>query len=460
MKCKQCGADLTSDHVYCEVCGAEYQIVPDFEPELESSIARTLSDLSESIQSDSKVKPEAEKHPVSRFQWGGLLLAILLFAGLFLLYYNSVSAILGRAGKAEERGDYLEAAAVYAKLTQKQPQEEEWHLKEAAMYLQAGEKEEALERLLYLVSSGSESTQVYDMVLSLYLEKGRYQEMHDLLSAFDNEQLREAYGAYYASLPDSSHDSGSYDAKLEIALRGVEGGRIYYTLDGTVPGKESTLYEGPFTLGNGTHRLQAVLINPYGISSEVLVRDFEVNTPVPLAPVAEPEDGEFDSACFIEVTAEDGTRIYYTADGSLPTEKSTLYEGPIPMPLGESVFSFVACSEAGELSEVAVRNYLLNIKTGITVEEAENLLVQTLIEKGLLLDKNGALLDRYGVHRYFYEYPLLIEGNHYYIFEEHYLENEINRKTGVSYAVDVKEGDCFHLGTTDFGEYFITKMNE
>ena len=61
MKCQKCGATLLGGHLYCDVCGAEYQIVPDFEPELEISMAKSLSGLSESIQ-------EKEKEPVPDIQ--------------------------------------------------------------------------------------------------------------------------------------------------------------------------------------------------------------------------------------------------------------------------------------------------------------------------------------------------------------------------------------------------------
>ena len=49
MKCQKCGATLASGHLYCDICGAEYQIVPDFEPEIEKSIAESLFDISTSL---------------------------------------------------------------------------------------------------------------------------------------------------------------------------------------------------------------------------------------------------------------------------------------------------------------------------------------------------------------------------------------------------------------------------
>ena len=172
----------------------------------------------------------------------------------------------------------------------------------------------------------------------------------------------------------------------------------------------------------------------------------------------EPESGIFEEAGFIAASSEEGTQVYYTTDGTIPTRESILYQKPIPMPLGESRFSFVAYSDSGLSGEVTDREYLLNIKTGISEEEAENLLVQELIKKGLILDKNGALLDRYGVYRYFYAYPIKIEESHYYVFEERYLENEINQRTGKLYAVDVMQGECYPLLRDKDGVYSLGEI--
>ena len=38
MKCPSCGCEMAEGHLYCEKCGMEIQMVPDFEPEFENSI--------------------------------------------------------------------------------------------------------------------------------------------------------------------------------------------------------------------------------------------------------------------------------------------------------------------------------------------------------------------------------------------------------------------------------------
>jgi len=48
-------------------------------------------------------------------------------------------------------------------------------------------------------------------------------------------------------------------------------------------------------------------------------------------------------------------------DGSIPTINSTMYEYPIDMPEGETVFSAILVSGGGRVSEVTRRNYVLNL---------------------------------------------------------------------------------------------------
>ena len=54
MNCQKCGASLPPGCLYCEECGNEYQIVPDFEPEIENSMAESLSDVIDSMDDNTK----------------------------------------------------------------------------------------------------------------------------------------------------------------------------------------------------------------------------------------------------------------------------------------------------------------------------------------------------------------------------------------------------------------------
>ena len=38
MICPECGREIPEGHLYCDTCGMEVRIVPEFEPEVENSI--------------------------------------------------------------------------------------------------------------------------------------------------------------------------------------------------------------------------------------------------------------------------------------------------------------------------------------------------------------------------------------------------------------------------------------
>ncbi len=460
-------------HLYCDACGAEYRIVPDFEPELETSMAQTLSGLSEAIQespaqqeTDQKAEEEkklSESTHKRRTITGRIMLLFFLLCLLLvgiIAYRGSSDFLLKQAKRLEEQGAYIEAANIYERLIQKQPENEEWYLQEAYLHFKAGNREEAIRLGLEALQKGKEKEKACLLLLSVYLEAQEYEKMNDLLAEFGNERLQQEYALYMAPQPVANYTDGSYNTILELVLDSPQSGAVHYTLDGSLPGIASPIYEEPILLGNGQHSLKAVYINSYGVASSPLELEIEIKAAIPLAPVVEPASGTYGEACFIVPVVEEGTRVYYTMDGTEPTDKSIPYRKPIPMPLGESRFSFVAYSDGGSFGEVTTREYLLNMKTGITQEEAENLLIQKMIQKGYILDRNGALSNRYGVHRYFYSYPVKIENDHYYVFEERYLENEINQRTGSLYAVDVMQGECYRMTEGENLEYSLAEITQ
>jgi hypothetical protein len=251
--------------------------------------------------------------------------------------------------------------------------------------------------------------------------------------------------------PRVNVDSGAYEQILSLTLETEKGGEIYYTLDGSKPEEKGIYYEEPIELGNGDHSLRAVVKNSYGIYGEELRAEYHISSAAPLEPTVEPVSGTYTMAQMIQVEAEEGCTVYYTTDGSVPTTDSRKYTGSLPMPLGESSYGFVAVNEQGVMGEVTWCQYMLNLRVSITDEEAQEVLVQKLMDRGLLLDRNGALQGMYGVHQYVYEYPIAIAEENYYVFAEHYLENELNRLTGTYYAVDVLDQEVYGLTRTEDG---------
>ena len=66
MNCPNCGAEIKRGSLYCEHCGEDIHIVPDFDPEVEFSLEETISGIVEELnqgeEGEEKKEGTKEKH--------------------------------------------------------------------------------------------------------------------------------------------------------------------------------------------------------------------------------------------------------------------------------------------------------------------------------------------------------------------------------------------------------------
>lgn len=135
--------------------------------------------------------------------------------------------------------------------------------------------------------------------------------------------------------------------KVQMTTR-TSGAKIYYTSDGLNPTINSAVYAEEVVLTENC-TLKAMAADSLLYDSDVTtfaVDWFKVDQPVIAA------DG-----IFLTITApKEGSKIYYTLDGSEPTTASTLYEGTLTMK-GSCTIKAMATYENFNNSSVAVFNY-------------------------------------------------------------------------------------------------------
>ena len=135
--------------------------------------------------------------------------------------------------------------------------------------------------------------------------------------------------------------------KVQMTTR-TSDAKIYYTSDGLNPTINSTLYTAEVEVTENC-TLKAMAADSLLYDSDVTtfaVDWFKVDQPVIAA------DG-----IFLTITApKEGSKIYYTLDGSEPTTGSTLYEGTLTMK-GSCTIKAMATYENFNNSSVAVFNY-------------------------------------------------------------------------------------------------------
>ena len=153
--------------------------------------------------------------------------------------------------------------------------------------------------------------------------------------------------------PMFSLESGVYSAAQVVSINHDKELRVYYTLDGSKPTDEDKLYEGfPLIIRKNT-----VIRTASYFEGELIERDKLTVYIRTAAPAASVEGGEYDEGFSVELTCpDDEAEIYYTTDGSVPTEKSKRYKKAIK--IKEScTLKFAAFGEGKKRSATVSESY-------------------------------------------------------------------------------------------------------
>lgn len=137
--------------------------------------------------------------------------------------------------------------------------------------------------------------------------------------------------------PRATPAGGSFSSPQSVTLTcRTPGASIYYTLDGSYPTENSTLYQNsgglnyPIQLeAEGTTTIRAMAVAPGCAESEVLEVTYALAFPQIPTPTFSPSGYQAGAGVTVTIScAEAGVELRYTTDGSTPTQSSSLYSGP------------------------------------------------------------------------------------------------------------------------------------
>lgn len=296
--------------------------------------------------------------------------------------------------------------------------------------------------------------EAYGKIVTIYANQKEYGLINELLRACDNERIVSMFQGYLAMEPEFSYVEGSYAEVIPLKLSSNTAGTIYYTTDGTKPDRNSQIYTSPLFLETGEYTVSAFFVNDYGIESDIVTKTYVINLAAPNAPVVELYSGEYTEATMIAVEPTEGCKTFYTTDESEPTADSVPYTGPIPMPLGKTLFKFVNISSEGIASEVTTRTFTLRLRGAIPTETAVANLVNRLVEIGYLTDTAGRNPRQSGVLSYQFSSVLRVGEEDYYTINEYYDDGTgLLSRTDRVYLVQVYNGTAAQLGYDEDGEF-------
>lgn len=165
-------------------------------------------------------------------------------------------------------------------------------------------------------------------------------------------QISKNTGGVTADVANGTEVSNGSKVNLMTDVTGAE---IYYTTDGSSPadsGIKGTVVTINGTSGS-TFTIKAVAkVN--GDAGMVCTFTYRIKER-PTAPTASPSGGELTIARRVELSSS-AEKIYYTTDGTTPTESSNLYKEPVLINR-TTTLKAIAVSKDGEISEVASFQY-------------------------------------------------------------------------------------------------------
>jgi len=161
-----------------------------------------------------------------------------------------------------------------------------------------------------------------------------------------------AVSADYSLPPVISPNAGIYEFTQAITITASTGATIYYTIDGTTPTTGSAVYSSSITLDHSAH-VKAISVKN-GTPSTVAQQQYEIVYPTPTETlsslyydatahqyvwknksVAKPTfslaEGAYNTTQTVSISAASAATVYYTRDGSTPTEASTKYTTPLTL---------------------------------------------------------------------------------------------------------------------------------
>ncbi len=528
MKCPHCGNPMPEEALFCEHCGKERQLVPDYEAEINESIDETISNIAvdlantqeivpqdlvrhkmikEQLNIEEKPQPEArEDQPPDSQEKSGkepapepevkrgeeteepeavgadeadirrgsvripllllgavAILAVLIAAGAtFLMRRDEAGTYesqLEQAAEYENQGNYEQMLAAARKASELADNSSAAKILVAKAYAGLGRVEEQKIVLEGLVITDPAFTDAYTMLIPLYEDSGQYQKIAEVLENCPDATIIDRYSEYIANPPEFSVEGGTYIEAVSVKLLASGSGTIYYTVDGSAPTVESSVYSMPILIDDGKVKIRTIYQNSYGIISEESSAQYsiEVRENDVLMPEVNLASGSYDQPQIIKVTSpSEEYQIYYTTDGSDPGLESRSYIKPIPLPLGNSQYKFALVDEDGNVGEAVSVSYQLSMALGISEEQAGNLLMQALVSSGAVVDNQGSIAGGGGRRSYEVTSVLMQDEGYFYLLEESFEADDGSvQKTGNLYAVNSTTGQSYSVTENVSGEFTL-----
>lgn len=110
------------------------------------------------------------------------------------------------------------------------------------------------------IEANPTSVELYEEMIDFYIATDQETQIPLLLDECEDESVLTALKSYQVKVPKFSLDESKYDEVQELTLTS-KAKEIYYTIDGSEPTTDSTKYEEPISIPEGTTTVKAIAVN-------------------------------------------------------------------------------------------------------------------------------------------------------------------------------------------------------
>lgn len=307
-----------------------------------------------------------------------------------------------------------------------------------------GYDEEEMKYLEMLIDIDDSNVEYYKALIILYQNNDLNNKI-DILTSSAPAAVREKLQGFDGSIPKPDIPEGTYDKPLEIELSSTDNTKIYYTTDGSdiTESNSGSKYKSPIKLTEeGVYTIKAVSIDKNGKKSQMMTAKYIIDFGKINPPVVNLSSGKYTEEAKIQVTADEGCKIYYTTDGTTPTKNSKRYKKAIKLPRGNSLYYFVAVNEDGVSSVVVTRAYEYTPEYKYDYNSAINSLTSKFVSIGKFENQYGEFAN--GDVAYFKYNEVSEIDNEFYYIVSCQIENKNGAvKSSRTYAVSTNTGMCY-----------------
>ncbi len=309
MKCENCGFELDENAIFCSRCGTEVKFVPEFVPEVEISIEESIQGIVSEITEDEDDYMSGE-------------------AANFRGESSQVGDLMTDPGdySSDDRDDKAMIPPIF--------------------------------KLIYAIAMGLVLTGLLVFLgVMIYRDNSDRYQCKKGDEAFDANNFKQAV-SYYEKAVDIEPENINYRVKLAdcYVAMGNQDMAVECYKDMIIYDPNSTLaYSQVIALyeSNGSYDEIDDFLEHYGNDK---IREAFVDY-LAYPPVFSEESGNFDEAVILTLTSETKGTIYYTEDGSTPSESSPVYTEPLYLKKGKHVIQAFFKNEYGVCSSVKRCDY-------------------------------------------------------------------------------------------------------